>query len=53
MNITTRTLDTLTDDDDLVIYEFDRAMSHTLDFLGVCVHSVGGPVPSLRTTLAA
>jgi hypothetical protein len=53
MNITTRTLDTRTDDDDLVIYEFDRPSGQALDFLGTCTHCSGGPVLGLHATFAA
>jgi hypothetical protein len=54
MNASARPLDaiTLTDDADLVIYEFDRPTGHALDFLGFSVHCEGGPVPGLRATLA-
>ena len=53
MNTTARTADTLADDTDLVIYEFDRPTGHTLDFLGFSVHCSGGPVPGLRATPSA
>ncbi len=53
MNAATRAVDALTDDVDLVIYEFDRPTSHTLEFLGFSVHCSGGPVPGLRAALAA
>jgi len=53
MNTTTRTVDALTEDLDLVIYEFDRASGHALDFLGFSVHCEGGPIPGVRSTFAA
>jgi hypothetical protein len=52
MNAIARPLDAITDDTDLVIYEFDRPTGHALDFLGFSVHCEGGPVPGFRATPA-